>query len=404
VQIRRYHTLLALRELRRTGEASKADIARSLDLNNSSTGQIMRELEDAQLVEVLGKRHDGTRGQPATLYRLRPDGAFAIGVKLDRLGIQTALIDFNGQLLDRTTHEGLLPSPEEALKLVTQDIEQLLSRAGLTGDERVTGIGLAQPFNLEAWLNELGLPRAPFAAWNGINFSDVLGKATGLPIFFENDGTASAIAELFYGIGRAHPDFLYVYIGPAIGGGVVIHGDYLRGSTGNGGDIAVIPVMPSVLSSAPKPSRTSDILLTRASLAGLYRHLAANGAKASSREELEQRIASNHPAYKEWLSDCTDALSPALRAAAALLDVPRICIDADVDAGLIQTIIDVLIADFAKSEPEARKAPVLMRGTFGKDAGAIGVATLPLFFSYAPRAALLTGMPLPSQEFSEVLQ
>ncbi len=67
MQIRRYHTLLALRELRRVGEASKADIARALDLNNSSTGQIMRELEDDGLIEIQGKRHDGLRGQPATL-------------------------------------------------------------------------------------------------------------------------------------------------------------------------------------------------------------------------------------------------------------------------------------------------------------------------------------------------
>jgi predicted NBD/HSP70 family sugar kinase len=391
VQIRRYHTLLALRELRRIGEASKTDIARALDLNNSSTGQIMRELEDDGLVEITGKRHDGMRGQPATLYRLRPDGAFAIGVKLDRFGIETALIDFDGNLLDRKSHDGLLPSPTDALGLVRADIAEIVHKAGLKDDRRLMGIGLAQPFNLEAWLNQLGLPQTTFGAWNGINFAELLGGIIDLPVFHENDGNAAAIAELFYGIGRSHPDFLYVSIGPAIGGGIVLGGDYLRGASGNAGDLAVIPVPPSALPSAPKPQGERDILLTRASIAGLYRHLAYCGARARSREELEARIGSAHPAYLEWLADCVAALSPAIRAAAALLDIGTVCIDADVDQGMIGAVIKALEADFAESAPEARRPPALLRGSFGKNAGAIGVATLPLFFSYAPRATLLTG-------------
>jgi predicted NBD/HSP70 family sugar kinase len=403
VQIRRYHTLLALRELRRSGEASKADIARALDLNNSSTGQIMRELEQDGLVEVFGKRHDGMRGQPATLYRLKPDGAFAIGVKLDRFGIETALIDFNGRMLGRTTHDGMLPKPDEALRIVTDDVAGLLRSAGLENDPRVTGIGLAQPFNLEAWLTELGLPRVTFSAWNDVNFTQMLGEATGMQVFFENDGTAAAIAELFYGIGRTTPDFLYVFIGPAIGGGIVMNNDYLRGTSGNAGDIAVIPVPPSRLESAPKPKAEFDILLTRASLAGLYRHLAYRNAPAASREELEQRVKAAHPAYLEWLSDSIAALSPAIRSAAALLDMPNVCIDADIDSGLINAVMDGLRADFAQSAPEARKPPNLLHGTFGTNAGAIGVATLPLFFSYAPRTTLLTGATEQSESFSPAL-
>ena len=44
---------------------------------------------------------------------------------------------------------------------------------------------------------------------------------------------AAAIAEIFYGCGRQRDDFLYLFLGPAIGGGIAIDGDCVRGLTGN---------------------------------------------------------------------------------------------------------------------------------------------------------------------------
>jgi predicted NBD/HSP70 family sugar kinase len=50
-------------------------------------------------------------------------------------------------------------------------------------------------------------------------------------VFGENDGTAAAVAELSRGHGRRRKDFLYVFIGAAIGGGVIFGGNYLGGGT-----------------------------------------------------------------------------------------------------------------------------------------------------------------------------
>ena len=47
----------------------------------------------------------------------------------------------------------------------------------------------------------------------------------------------------------------------------------------------------------------------------------------------------------------------------------------------------------AAYETAAMKAqtPALVRGTFGPDAGALGAATLPMFFNFSPRAGILMG-------------
>ncbi|THB68045.1 MAG: ROK family protein, partial [Spirochaetaceae bacterium] len=262
-----------LQVLRRMGRASKADIARVANLTNAAVGSIVSSLEKQNLIVSGKKRKKGQRGQPATLLHLNPTGAYGIGVRLERNSIQTVLIDFDGNILSKLSHEAILPQPNEALTTVCRDIETILATLPKESASRLTGIGLAKPYNLGSWLKELDLPENSFKKWDSYDFSSELEKRTGIPVQEENDGTAAAIAELFYGAGREIDNFLYLFFGPAIGGGIVLNGDIVRGHTGNAADVGIMPVEPSTLKTAIKPSGEWDILLNRASLNSLRRHL-----------------------------------------------------------------------------------------------------------------------------------
>ncbi|HJV24723.1 MAG TPA: ROK family transcriptional regulator [Aromatoleum sp.] len=401
VRLRRYNERLLLQVLRRSGEASKADLARRTHLTSTAIGGIIQSLEESELIVYTGRRTEGQRGQPATLIDLNPKGAFGIGVRLDRDSIETALLDFGGQILARRVHEGTLPSPDETLQLVLDDIEEVLKAITPDEQERLAGIGVAQPFNLGAWLRELNLVNPDFRAWDDVDFAFELGEATGLPVFSENDGNAAAIAELFYGCGREFDDFIYIFMGPVIGCGVALNGDCLRGVTGNAGDIAVMPVPPSRLASAQAPKGKWDLLLSRASLNALGRHLRHSGVEVSCHADLERHIRAHHPAVEEWVEDCIDALTPAVRSALCMLDVPVVVFDADVDAGLVDLLRKRLAQSLADTAPEARGVPELVRGSFGSDAGAIGAASLPMFFSFSPRAELLGGGAKSTEEMRD---
>jgi predicted NBD/HSP70 family sugar kinase len=389
VRLRRYNERLLLQVLRRSGEASKAELARRAHLTSTAVGSIIQSLEESELIVYTGRRTEGQRGQPATLIDLNPKGAFGIGVRLDRDTIETALLDFGGSILARRVHDRILPSPDETLKLVLADIDEVLKAITPEERERLAGIGVAQPFNLGAWLKELNLSKPDFRAWDEVDFAFELGEATGLPVFSENDGNAAAIAELFYGCGREFDDFIYLFLGPVIGCGIALNGDCLRGVTGNAGDVAVMPVPPSRLASARQPGGKWDLLLSRVSLNALARHLRHAGAIADSHADLERHIRAHHPAVEEWVEDCIDALTPALRSALCILDVPVVVFDADVDGGLIDLLQRRLARALAETAPEARDVPDLVRGSFGSDAGAIGAASLPMFFSFSPRAEIL---------------
>lgn len=391
VQLRRYNERIVLQVLRRVDVASKADLARLARLTNAAIGGIIQELEAEGLIETLGKRHDGGRGQPATMLKLNACGAFGFGVRLDRTSIETVLVDFSNRVIGRRAHDMILPSPEKACELIARDITSLLELLDENQRSRITGVGLGMPFNLGSWLRELGLPGDTFQLWDDIDFEGLLEDALPFPVFSENDATAATIAELFYGVGRGCNDFLYLFVGPAIGGGIVVGGDCLRGVSGNAGHFAVMPVAASKLPSAPAPTGRSDLLITRASLAALGRHLAYVGFPTSSRTDLEQAVERGHPAVDEWLEDCVDALVTAIWSAHAVVDVPVLVIDADIDGGLIDKLIARLKPALAASAPEARRPPDVVRGTFGQDAGAIGAASLPMFFNFSPRASILTG-------------
>ena len=97
VQVRHYNERVILTLLRRLGEASKADLARHARLTSNTAGQIVRELEEQRLVRADGKR-TGARGQPATILRLDPTGAYSIGFKLGRRSMDAMLVDFGGHV------------------------------------------------------------------------------------------------------------------------------------------------------------------------------------------------------------------------------------------------------------------------------------------------------------------
>ena len=336
----RYNERRVLQAIRRMGEASKADLARQTNLTNTAIGTIVTSLYRRQLLQISGKRHEGQRGQPATLYRLNPSGAYGIGVRVDRTWIQAVLIDFEGTVLSRLSHEIILPSPEKALDVILKDIRTLLEMLSEQQHHRLSGIGLAYPYNLESWLTELALPNEDFRNWQQFNLADHIQEATSLPVFGENDTTAASIAELFYGVGRHIDDFLYIFIGPGIGGGIVINGDSVRGPSGNAGDIGLTLVPPSALPSAPRPLKDWDILLNRASINTLIRHLRFRGYEVHSFSNVESFVDQDNPATDEWLTDCVAALTPIIWSGAALLNCPVVVIASDLAGSFIPRLLD----------------------------------------------------------------
>ena len=390
VHVRQFNERVILSLLRRLGQASKADLARHANLTNNTAGVIVQALQAAGLIRTDGKRR-GERGQPATLLTLDPAGAYAIGVKIGRRSLDTILVDFMGTVLDERRHERSFPWPEEAIEIVVGDVAAVRASLPPQGQARLAGLGIATPYSIGSWLRQLDLPADAASAWEGVDIAARLGAATGLPALVENDGTAAATAELLQGGGRELNDFLYIFIGGAIGGGIVTGGECRRGLRGNAGDVGLMPVGASRLPTAPAPAGPYEILLTRASINALVRHLRGSGVAVPTPDALDGAIAARADLLEAWLDDCADALVAPLLAASSLLDIEAVVLDGDLPRRVLQSLADRLERLLAEAAPEAREPPSLRLGRVGRQAAAIGAAILPLNLSYGPSREILLG-------------
>lgn len=391
--LRLFNERVILAALRRLGEASKADLARFARLTDNTAGVIVRELEAQRLVRRGGKRA-GERGQPATLLSLDPGGAYAIGVKIGRRSSDALLVDFAGHVVERRRHEHAFLLPEAALDLAADSVAALRDALPREARGRLAGLGVAAPSQMGSWRRELDIPDDAYAAWNGFAIAPALAARTGLPAIGENDGNAAALAELFRGHGRRIDDFLYVTIGTAVGGGVVMGGDYLRGGGGNAGDLGLMPVPASRLDTAPRPAGRWDVLLTRASMNGLIRHLRGRGVAVSDGTELVAAAARHPGPVDEWLEDCADALTGPLLSAVRTLDLDTVVVDGTLPRPLLERLVGRTAELLAEAAPEARPAPALLLGETGREAAAIGAALLPLHMNFSPNRAILVNQTM----------
>lgn len=398
--VRHFNERRLLTVLRRLGDASKADLARHLNLTQNTVGQIVQVLEQQGLVASTGRRM-GQRGQPATLLRLDPNGAYSVGIKLGRRSIDALLVDFTGGILKSRRYECLFPRPDEALKLALHGIGELRRALPQARRGRLIGAGLAMPSDLGCWRGELDNPPDSCQAWQGYDMGEHLRAAIDIPLLVENDCTAVAVAELFHGHGRELDDFACVYINSSIGGGIVLDGDYRRGVNGNAGDIGLIPVPPSRLADAGdhareqpgRPGNGGTILLDRASGGALIRHLHANGIAIKRAVDLHGVMRSHGAVVAEWLQDCAEALVVPLLSMASLLDVQAIILDGNLPKALIEGLLARLRPLLVEATPEVRRPPELRLGSSGNHAAALGGALLPLHSRHAQASVAATTSP-----------
>jgi glucokinase-like ROK family protein len=106
---------------------------------------------------------------------------------------------------------------------------------------RILGLGLATPGTVD--LDEGVLIFAPNLQWHNVPFRKIFSEHTGLKIFIENDANAAAIAEHLFGIARQSQDFVFVFAGIGIGGGLFLNGNLYRGNNGYAGEIGHSPIM-----------------------------------------------------------------------------------------------------------------------------------------------------------------
>ncbi len=374
------HNLQIVHEtIRLFAPISRADVARRTGLTAQTISNLVRQLVEAGLV-VETARATGGRGAPPIQLDVNPDAAFSVGIDLDTDHLTGVLVDLSGSVRARSNREVRLSSPAEALDVCEAITTALADKAGIAVD-RVWGVGLGIPGPMRPGPDGTYLvsPIA-FPDWHDEPLAEQLSGRLGLPVFIENNATAAALGEHWYGAGRHLGTFFYVYLGSGLGGGLVVQGTPFEGHAGNAGEIGYLS--PCTGAEGDRPTHVGELF----NLAKLYERLADAGVEAATPADLLALHEAGDPAFEAWFARVAEELGTILFTVRAILDPEATFVGGRWPDALLADLLERARGHLAaKAVPGGLDAPELRLATAGADAGALGVASLPLYHAFAPR-------------------
>jgi len=207
------------------------------ELNKSTVSSLVEDLLARGLIHEIGVNSAGT-GRPATLLEINPQAGGIIGVELGVDFVAVALMDFVGTVIWR--HKEKADPFDEQMKTIKQTLDLADEAIAKCTDLnlRLLGLGLAAPGTVD--LQEGVLIFSPNLRWHNVPLRKIFSEHTRLKVFIENDANAAGVAEHLFGVMRQAKDFIFIYAGVGIGGGLFLNGKLYRGHNGFAGEIGHI--------------------------------------------------------------------------------------------------------------------------------------------------------------------
>ncbi len=371
--MRDHNERLVLSLVRQHGALAKSDIARITGLSAQTVSVIMRALEQDGLL-LRGEPVRGRIGQPSVPMHLNPEGALFLGLKIGRRSTDLVLVDFLGRVRDSRRRTYRYPTPGAIVAFVADSLPELMAALAPDLRARVSGMGVAMPFQLWSWVKALGAPQAEMDAWRHRDIQADLAAVTNLPVYVQNDATSACGAELVFGSGEKPRDFLYLYFGTFIGGGLVLNGQLFLGRTGNAAGVGPIPV--------PGPDGRMRRLFDAASLATLASRMEAAGESADHLWEQPVFWQVTSPVLEQWLDEAAEGLASAILSATTLLELEAVLIDGWMPPEIRAEITARTQAALARLDLSGITPPAVREGTVGAQARSLGAAAIPLSQRY----------------------
>lgn len=307
---------------------------------------------------------------------------FVFGVDIGGTSVKLGLFDELGTVIDkweiptRTDDSGshILPDIAESIqsKLKEKKIEK----------DQIAGVGVGAPGPID---NEGVVHCAVNLGWGTFSIRDTLSSLLELPVMAGNDANVAALGEMWKGGGLGSRDMIMVTLGTGVGGGIIINGRMLTGSTGAGGEIGHVHVEDNETqacncgnygcleqySSATGITRLANKLLEKSDKDSLLR-TGEVSAKAvfdavKEKDALAIEVAKQ---FGKYLGDCLANVSGVVN--------PEVIVLGGGVSKAGEILIDFIKPNFDKNVFHGSRNVKFTLATLGNDAGIYGAAKLVL--------------------------
>lgn len=164
------------------------------------------------------------------------------GVDIGGTTVKLGCFEADGKLTDKweipTRKEN---GGESILPDVVKAIEDKLGELSSSKNELMgIGIGVPGPVFDDGTVN-----KCVNLGWGVFNVADKVRELIGMPeleVKVGNDANVAALGEMYKGSGEGFKNLVMVTLGTGVGGGIIIDGKILAGTTGGAGEIGHMPV------------------------------------------------------------------------------------------------------------------------------------------------------------------
>lgn len=307
---------------------------------------------------------------------------YVFGVDIGGTTVKMGLLDVEGNVVDkweiptRKDNNGANILPDVAAAINSKLTEKNISKDEVAG----VGVGVPGPVDGNGNIN-----CAVNLGWDRFNVNEELTKLTGINAVAGNDANVAALGEMWKGGGMGYSSIVMVTLGTGVGGGIIIDGKMLAGSTGAGGEIGHIHINDD--EDKPCGCKNYGCLEQYASATGIsnlaqkhfdaWRHGTVLTSKDLSAKAVFDAVKAGDDLAIEIADEFGMYLGKGLAMIASTVNPEAFVIGGGVSkAGTV--LMDYFVPYFEKYVFHGAKDCKMVLATLGNDAGMYGAAKLAL--------------------------
>jgi predicted NBD/HSP70 family sugar kinase len=364
------------------GPLTRQEIGAVAGLSPASVSNLVTALEAEGVIAEVGLE-ESNGGRPRGLFQVNPDYGYVIGVDVGEATFLVELFDFG--LTMRARHRSVTSTarldPDDAAAHIATGIDAVVAAAGVA-ERDIIGVGVAVPGVVEH--QEHAVVYGQSVGWDAVPLEALLRRRTSLPILVDNGARSLGQAEKWFGAARGTDNAVIVLLGLGAGTCIICNGEVYRGAASSAGEWGHTTVMVGGRTCRCGADGCLEAYVGAGAVARRFDELSHSGAPASP-ADLEQRITAIiaargfDPSAARVLDETVTYLGAGIADLVNVFNPERVV----VGGWLGRALGDHLLPEIrAATERQALRMPFrqvqIIKAELGKDAVALGGATLPI--------------------------
>ncbi|HEY4853824.1 MAG TPA: ROK family transcriptional regulator [Streptosporangiaceae bacterium] len=380
--LRKSNRSRALWQVFLNGPLTRQEVGTLAGLSPATVSNLVVALEAEGVVVEVGLE-DSNGGRPRGLLQVNPRYGYVIGVDVGETAFLVELFDFGLHMCARHTSvtDMTVLDPEDAVSHIVEGIESVIAGSGV--DPRaILGVGVAVPGLVEH--REDAVVHGQSVGWHAVPLEAMLRRRIDLPILVDNGAKTLGQAEKWFGAARGTDNAVIVLLGIGAGTCIISNGEVYRGATSSAGEWGHTTVVVGGRTCRCGAEGCLEAYVGAGAIAARYQQLKHRHV-AISPGELERRIAAiidardGDRAAAQVLDETVTYLGAGIADLVNLFNPERVV----VGGWLGQALSDELLPRICEAAGRhALHLPFsrvqIVKADLGKDAVALGGATLPI--------------------------